>query len=285
MAIDRPVVFQICAHPDDWILFGNGSELRDLGSLNSVIILTTAGDAQCRDAWWQVREHAAVAAMQVGLDNAPITANAEVVTGSNPHSTCVYRCMKEDQRCALYSLRLFNRSHTARDPGLWELYHGTSLAGTVDNSTVYTSWEDFCLTLKAIVLRESGDATPHIHTHLYRSDESINPGDHCEHTLTGLAVKSFARPYLRSWWWGYETMRHHNEEGWQIKDSSALVGKWRLWSAYKQVVLDDIAEGAQLSSDSLRWANAGVMDSEWNSWGEVAHADLCSPDQDDPYPV
>jgi hypothetical protein len=281
--IDKRVAFHICAHPDDWILFGGTWAYWNLQCQSTVIVLTTAGDAQCRDAWWQVREQAAVSALQTALEGAPVAETTQLIHGENVRNVHVYTSTGEAKRTALYCLRLFNRAHPNHEPGMWELFHGMSPARTVDNSTVYTSWDDFCLTLRNIVLLESRDATaiPHIDSHLYRSDATINPGDHCEHTLTGAAVRSFAQPFPRAWWWGYETMRHHQEQGWQITDPGLLTGKWRLWSAYREAVQKAVAEGALLTSDSLMWANPDVMDSEWERWGPVGHVEQRWPGQED----
>ncbi len=277
------VAFHICAHPDDWILFGGAWAFWNLRVQTTIVVMTTAGDAQCQDAWWQVREHAAVAALQSGLDGAAVEESRQPIQGENPHNIQVYRSGGKQKRTALYCLRLFNRSQPIREPGLWELYYQMGPAGTVDGSTVYTSWNDFCLTLKNIVLFESRDssAPPYINAHLYRSDPAVNPGDHCEHTLTGEAVRSFAQAYPRSWWWGYEIMRHHEQEGWQITNSELLTGKRRLWDAYRQTIQRDVAAGAQLSPDSLRWADAALLDSEWETWGTVSYAEEREPGEED----
>lgn len=283
MTVQKCAAFHMCAHPDDWILFGGGYAYRNLKSQSTVIVLTTAGDAQCRDAWWQVRENAAVSALRAALDGAELVRTTVLVHGERPHPISVYRCKEEHKETALYCLRLFNRSHPNHEPGLWELFGGLSLARTVDDSTVYSSWNDFCLTLKNIVLGESCDAQtiPYIHAHLYRSDAMVNPGDHCEHTLTGRAVLSFAQPYPRSWWWGYETMAHHDQEDWQITNPGLLAGKWLLWSAYRQAIQKQVAEGALLSSDSLLWADPSVLDGEWKNWGPVDYCEHKGPGAED----
>ena len=63
-----PIAFYICAHPEDWFFFGGEVAFTDIADANIVLILTTAGNANCSDGLWRAREVAAVAAVAQAMN-------------------------------------------------------------------------------------------------------------------------------------------------------------------------------------------------------------------------
>ncbi len=210
---EKGLSFYICAHQVDWIYFRGEWAYWDLRFQRAIVIFVTAGDAQCGDGWWQLRENAAASALARAVGQPMMRAVTKRIHG---HRIVRRQCGQS----AMWCLRLPNRSDI-RDPpplpGIEELYTGTaSRVASVDRTAVYTSWADLCRTLEQIVLQEARKArvsNPFINAPLYKSDSGTNPGDHHEHTLTGLAIQSFAQPFPRAWWYGYCISDHHGDSG------------------------------------------------------------------------
>jgi hypothetical protein len=166
----------------------------------------------------------------------------------------------------MYCLRL-------PDPSLYDFMKGRipQLAALGDQTTIYTSWEDLCMTLQNIVRMEadaSGTRIPWINAPYYKSNLFTNPRDHEDHTATGLAVKRFASSLgNRAWWWGYDISRHPD---WGL-DGSDLSNKYALFNAYKNAVLNLLERNGNPPCSSQ---NARSMDTEWSSWGPRSHSKL-----------
>lgn len=193
----------------------------------------------------------------------------------------------------MWCLRLPNRSDI-KDysplPGIEELYAGTGrLVATVDRTAAYTSWKDLCLTLEQIVTleaRKAGVTRPFINTQLYKSDSGTNPGDHGEHTLTGLAVKSFAQRFPRAWWYGYCIGDHQGESDWTIDDAAMYLGKFRLWKSYNDAINAGMSEaGNTFTECARRWFDENLIQREWERWGAFSHARIVNGGDTDPYPI
>jgi hypothetical protein len=277
----KPLAFYICAHQDDWFFFRGEQAFVDLRDANTVFILTTAGDAGITDGWWQARDQGAMAAVMRAAPASQISADRVTIHGTGPHQIS----KASFGSGAIYFLRL-------PDAHLSDLMNGG--AGglqAVDGSTTYASWEDFCETLKNIVVSECRAANYHhpwVNTSLYRSDPGhwddpatpgINPGDHPDHTATGLAVRSFAAAFChRAWWWSYSI---RNRDGMRIPDAGAIGMKRRLFDAYSETVRSLFKQAGE-PSDWKCWVQA--LSPEWEHWGAFSHAELAAFGAPDPYP-
>ncbi len=271
----RGLSFYICADQDDWIYFRGEWAFRDLRLHRSVVVFLTAGDAQCTDGWWQLRELAATSAFENAVGQPARLPVARRVQG--------HRILRRQYgQSAMWFLRLPNRSDVTNpppQPGLQELYRGmASRVCSIDGTASYTSWDDLCGTLEEIVTletRQAGVVNPFVNAPLYESDSVTNPGDHEEHTLTGLAVKSFARRYPRAWWYGYCIGDHIGERNWTIDSAAMYRCKLRLWTRYRNVIDHAMLKaGNTFSPCARRWVANRAIDKEWHRWGACSHARL-----------
>ncbi|HEX3682020.1 MAG TPA: PIG-L family deacetylase [Bryobacteraceae bacterium] len=242
------VCLYVVAHQDDWQLFHGQQAFADLQETGNrvVFIYTTAGDAGRTDGWWQARELGALAAQ-----GAPL-ANLETVA-INGHSVSLH----EAGSFASYHLRLPDGNvdgsgfPSTGNVSLEKLQIGCiSQIRAVDESTIYTSWGDFCATLGEIVGREASQ--PNVWVNAADWSWNCSPEDHSDHKATGNALrKVFCRRgnvFHRLWFVTYSTKsRPANLSGEPLRQKESV------WRAYKQKV-EAIAD-----AEFLRW--------EWAQWG------------------
>jgi hypothetical protein len=105
-----------------------------------------------------------------------------------------------------------------------------------------------------------------------------NPGDHEDHTLAGLAVKSFAGRYDRAWWWGYSIQ---GRDDWRL-DQGMLSGKRKLWNSYYETIQRLVASNGNRVC-SRQWSDPYSMQSEWSKWGAFSRAVFVAAGRPDPY--
>ena len=189
------VAFYIAAHQDDWQLFMTPNAYGNLHdpATKVVFIYTTAGDAGKDTTYWAAREKGALRSVQFALDTA-LSAPGTATCGQRTflgHPVCYVEYKK--------SMSYFLRLPDGRMTGKGSLVYGeaslTKLrknhipsVTTVDNSTTYQSWEDFCHTLGAIIQAEAeGCGAVWLNTSDFML--SSNFADNADHTATGLAVK------------------------------------------------------------------------------------------------
>jgi len=259
------IVFYVAAHQDDWELFRGEQAFADLQTpdLKVIFIYTTAGDAGRTDGWWEAREQGAVAAVRAALPKSPLKID---VAAFRSHPILRYTCANS----ASYFLRLpdgnirTGKGYAATGfQSIEQLRDSNKPVTAVDKSATYTTWQDFCLTLKDILESErtrAGAAHPRVNAGDY--DAACDPGDHYDHRATADALRSFAAgTYERLWWVGYDTQnRPENLTGQALENKKAVFfgygaevlarttlngnpvqsseGEWKLWGArsYYRVV-------------------------------------------------
>jgi len=249
----RDVCYYVVAHQDDWQLFYGQQAFADLSEPGSrvVFIYTTAGDAGLSEAWWRAREHGAVAAqtLPAGLEP-PQNPDTVQIHG---HQIAVY----DSGSVVSYHMRLpdgnvpGNGFPSTGHVSLERLQIGCiSQIAAIDQSTVYTSWSDFCTTLGAILDREASPRSAWVNAADW--NWNCSPQDHSDHKATANALRKVfcdgGNACHRLWFTTYSTKdRLANLAG------EALRQKEMVWLAYKQRV-EPLADAA-----FLRW--------EWEAWG------------------
>jgi len=263
----------IAAHQDDWMLFGGEHAAQQLGAQDTplLVIHTTAGDAGSSNGWWEARELATVMAVRRQIGNPPIRIRRPTVRG---HDLQRYSC----GHAVLYFLRCADGGKHGqgfplhRSRSLSKLRdRGKSLI-TVDGSTRYSTWEDFCTTLAIIVARERRACRKPGATWVHSADYevTINPGDHADHKATADAVRRFAAPagYGRAWYITYFSRSLPPN----LSPADA-VGKFKLLTAYGEE-LGSLHGGAPLGVTQ-------AISEEWEWWGRQSYSRWMPPETAD----
>jgi hypothetical protein len=140
-------------HQDDWMLFRGDHAARqlDAGQWPVVFIHTTAGDAGSAGGWWEARELATVMAVRRFLGELPLRISRPRVRGHGLQRYCCgkavlyfLRCADGGKRGEGYRLHRHSFLTRLRDCG--------RPLPTVDGSSRYRSWDDFCRMLARIVV-------------------------------------------------------------------------------------------------------------------------------------
>jgi hypothetical protein len=262
------IVFYVAAHQDDWELFRGEQAFADLQTpnLKVVFIYTTAGDAGRTDGWWETREQGAVAAVRSALPKSPLKID---IAAFRSHPILRYTC----HNSVSYFMRLpdgdirTGKGYAATGfQSIEQLRDSNKPVTAVDKSTTYTTWQDFCLTLKDILESErtrAGAIHPRVNAGDY--DAACDPDDHYDHRATADALRSFAAgTYERVWWVGYDSKnRPENLTGHALENKKTVFlgygtevlarttlngnpvqpseGEWKLWGArtyYREVPYD-----------------------------------------------
>jgi hypothetical protein len=244
------ICYYVVAHQDDWLLFYGQQAFADLQELNNrvVFIYTTAGDAGGLENWWRAREQGALAAQALPAGTA--APEPDVIT-LNGHRISLY----DAGSFVSYHMRLPDGHPngggfpSTGHASLGKLHKGEiSQLAALDGSTTYTSWDDFCATLRNIIERErSGAANAWVNAADWSWE--CSPEDHSDHKATSEALRQAgADQFNRVWFVTYSTKdRPANLTG------ELLERKERLWEAYKRHV--------------EAMADAEFLGSEWESWG------------------
>ncbi len=198
----QQVTFSVQAHPDDWQLFMSNKITGELNAGDKVVFITlTAGDAGNGSggygspiAFFQARENGSVYSAKFSADllitnplfNPPLT-----TTVVNGHSMVKYVYLNTVN----YFLHLPDGGGLGEGnpitgfTSLQKLKDGVIPSITaVDNLTTYTSWADLTATIMKIITIERGlDDQVWIHTPSL--DEVLNPTDHSDHLMSGLAAQ------------------------------------------------------------------------------------------------
>ena len=185
------------AHQDDWELFMGDRTSSGLQSTpNLVVVYATAGDGGNSTSWWQTRELAAKAAVDVLAGPGPWTCAPFPINGHN-----IQRCGKG--AAIVYDMRLPSCAMSS------EGYAGRGCMGdlrdgfqstlvALDGSATYTSWADLTATLRGIVDYESNNqSAPFVEVHSPDYDRVANKPNHPDHLATADLVLAASGP--RSW--------------------------------------------------------------------------------------
>ena len=249
------VVFYVCAHTDDALLFRGEGLFTDLhtADVKTVQILLTADDAGRTDGWWEAHEAACIESM-AGTLTPGTPESGQVTVNGHPiqrHTGPTW---------ALYALRLpdgnvdGNGFPSTGHRTLGKLQRGEipSLAA-IDGSTTYDSWDDLVTTVRGIVAAKRGSMRPWVNTADH--DRDLNPGDHPDHYAAADAVLGFAAAddLDRLWWVSYDVSnRPANLAGY------AHDVKWFLFRLYGWVM--DARMGTPPNEE------------EWGWWGARSYA-------------
>lgn len=245
----RPMDVFVVAHQDDWQLFMGDVAFKGVRRGNhSLFIYLTAGDENRGPGYWRARERAA-------LQSTRLAANAGTDTGAIECAIVVV-LTHAVQRCAIantvsYFMRLPDGGrdgsgfeHNAFQ-SLRKLHSGRiSAIETVDSSATYTGRDDLTATIRELVIRERPTES-RVTLHTSDPNAVINPGDHSDHQLAGLAA---ARVRSSSDWSliyyvGYAlAARPDNRSRIQAREKTALFLVYdrelllanRTWSAYAE---------------------------------------------------
>jgi hypothetical protein len=202
------IAFYICAHQDDWQLFRGEQAYKDIVSPNTKIIFiyTTAGDAGRDDSWWKAREEGCLAScIEITKSQPSYYETSDFLSHTIYHRSC--------GNTVSYFMRLPDvydvKTGQDKSKNLANLRdEKISDVSTVDNSSSYDSWSDFCETIREIMLFESSQSsqlTP-IWANMPDWDIENTPDDHSDHVATGCALNSFVQSsFNQVWWVGYNT--------------------------------------------------------------------------------
>ena len=188
----RPMDVFLVAHQDDWQLFMGDVAFKGVRRGNhSLFIYLTAGDENRGPGYWRARERAA-------LQSTRLAANAAADTGAIHCASVVVRSHAV-QRCAIantvsYFMRLpdgrrdgYGFEHNAFQ-SLQKLRAGRITAiENMDSTATYTGWNDLTATVRELIIRERLPESP-VTLHTGDPNAAINPGDHSDHQLAGLAA-------------------------------------------------------------------------------------------------
>ena len=249
------VVFYVCAHTDDALLFRGEGLYTDLhtAGVTTVQVLLTADDAGRTDGWWEAHEAACIESM-AGTLTPGTPESGQVTVNGHPiqrHTGPTW---------ALYALRLpdgnvdGNGFPSTDHRTLGKLQRGEIPAlAAIDGSTTYDGWDDLVTTVRGIVAAERGSMRPWVNTADH--DRGLNPGDHPDHYAAADAVLGFAAAddLDRLWWVSYDVSNR----------PANLVGyahdvKWFLFRLYGWVM--DARMGTPPNEE------------EWGWWGARSYA-------------
>ena len=245
----RPMDVFLVAHQDDWQLFMGDVAFKGVRRGNrTLLVYLTAGDENRGSDYWRARERAA-------LQSTRLAAKAPADTGAIECASVVV-ATHTVQRCTIantvsYFMRLpdgrrdgYGFGHNAFQ-SLRKLHAGRiSAIGAVDSAATYAGWNDLTATIQELVTRERPAESP-VTLHASDPNAAINPGDHSDHQLAGLAA---ARVRLSSGWSliyyvGYAlSARPDNRSRIQAREKTALFLVYdremllanRAWSTYTE---------------------------------------------------
>lgn len=262
---ENSAVFYVTAHEDDWELFRGQQAYVDLHetAARAVFIYTTAGDAGLRVEngvlWWVAREAGAIKAEFVAAP--PVLRPTMDVFTANNHPISRYQLLDPNGsvRIASYHMRLpdGNMDGSGFEATGWEslkkLQDEGKAINAVDGSTTYTSWDDFCLTLAAILEYETARTTnPQPWVNAADWSEVCSPRDHSDHKETAYALQAIYQannnPYNRCWFVTYSTDDRPANLG-----DPLLQEKRDVWLAYA----NEVQALTKVPPDSH----------EWDMWG------------------
>lgn len=195
----------VSAHQDDWQLFiGDRFAASVKGTTGKVVVIyTSAGDGNRGTAYWVAREAASKMSVDTIAGAGAWTCATQTVSG-HP----IQRCVKG--KVVSYYMRMpdGNISGDGFGHGSLKLLQGGQPTAAINNSTTYTSWNDFTTTLRTMISNEVGaNASPYVQINAPEYDRVINPGDHSDHHVSGDAVRAAATgmAWDLGWYVGYNT--------------------------------------------------------------------------------
>lgn len=212
----QEVSFSIQAHQDDWQLFMASNITNDISSGAKIVFITfTAGDAGIGNGgsglipYYKARENGSVYSSKFAQDiffshpqPLPIQSNlAQISYINSSNSTISHNIAKYIYKnCVNYFLRLPDGNSNGSgfsltgSKSLQKLKQNQiSSISSIDGLTTYNGWNDLTLTIKQIILNESGSDNqvwinaPSISTNSFSLN--YNPNDHSDHKYSSIAAR------------------------------------------------------------------------------------------------
>ncbi|MDQ6812829.1 MAG: PIG-L family deacetylase [Bacteroidota bacterium] len=232
------ISFYIVAHADDWQLFMQPNAYNDLVTPGTkvVFIITTAGDAGACETYWPSREEGSKSSVR--FCTSPLIKIVECIgtRAFNGHPINFW----STHNVTSYFLRLPDGNIDGNGFSKNNFYSlSRFVAGqiaeisAIDQSTTYSSWQDFCTTLGAIITWERSDVG-NTNVNYLNPDVSTNASDHSDHISTGQAIQAIE----------FRGMQHHLFVGYSVAsrhenlDPALLFWKAGMFAAYEKAVYD-----------------------------------------------
>ena len=228
----------IVAHADDWQLFMQPNVYFDMVSPRSkvILIITTAGDAGKADNYWMAREEGAKSSVRYCLAHqSPLTVSngkRKFFNNSIEYWSC--------NQVTIYFLRLPDGNldgtgfASSNFQSLYRLKRSqSSTVSAIDHSATY-DWLKFISVIDSITGYEStGIVNRWIH--YLNPDPLINPNDHSDHVMTGLAVQKITsiNSFQQLVYTGYAVSSHP-----ATLSSTDLFWKAGMFAVYEKAVHD-----------------------------------------------
>ena len=239
---DKPfstISFYIVAHADDWQLFMQPNAYNDLIASDSkvVFIITTTGDAGLSENFWTAREEGCKSSIRFCLAPHNLLVESSGTAKFNDHA--IHYWSVNNVIC--YFLRMPDGN---LDGSGFPANHNQSLSKfrkreidtitTLDNSTTYNNWSDFCSTLQTIIHFESDGISDKLINYI-NPDLSANPNDHLDHIATGQAIQEMTdlRSLRQAMFVGYSVSNDHER-----LHPVELFWKTGMFTAYEKAVFD-----------------------------------------------
>src|SRR5438445_4608629 len=159
------------AHEDDWQLFMSPNTVVDYQAGHTLLfIIVTAGDAGGPTSYWQAREEAVIASVQVLTGTSTDTSKSTTICYTVTSPVC-HKILERDYGTTVtFFMRLpdgnsdgggfsstgFQSIEKLRDGAIPSI-------NAIDNSTTYNSWQDLYLTVGGIITTFAGpDPSPSV---------------------------------------------------------------------------------------------------------------------------
>lgn len=234
------ISFYIVAHADDWQLFMQPHIYYDLikPSHKVVFIITTAGDAGRDETYWLAREEGMKSSVRFCLASKEIISESGGERKITNHSVHYWSANK----AISYFFRLPDGNLNGNG---FSSNHYQSLSrfrneeiekiAAIDFSTSYKGWQDFIITIEAIIRFES-EGIPGITIHYQDPDRKRNPNDHADHIATGKAMQQipFISNFEQLLYTGYSVSANKKKQ----MTREELFWKIGIFSAYEKTVYD-----------------------------------------------
>jgi hypothetical protein len=260
------VAFYVTAHQDDWELFRGYQAYVDIeqtpADTKIVFIYTTAGDAGREDDYWERRELGALRAQACALNRMQQPNNYHLLPDvfiANGHQIARFqqaRVVKEPIKVVSYHMRLPDGHKLESLQNLHQ--NGQPITAIGQPTTTYTSWNDFCSTVGAILEHETAQTTsPNPWVNAADWNEQYNPEDHVDHRETALALQAVYQAtnnkFHRAWFRTYCT------RGLPMNmDGARLMRKRAVYTEYASAAGDEAQEWADYGpKDYCRTVPAG----------------------------
>lgn len=300
----QEVSFSIQAHQDDWQLFMASNITNDISSNAKVVFITfTAGDGGLGTGgsgsvpYYKARENGSVYSSKYAQDiffanpqPLPIQSSIAQISYLNSSNASISHNITKYvyKNSVNYFLRLPDGNYDGtgysstgnKSLQKLKLNQITSISA-LDGSATYDGWNDLALTIKQIILNESGSDnqvwinTPSISTS--SASPNYNPNDHSDHKYSSIAARDAVSNL--SWvgitgWVNYDSSnRSQNLSNYQHEDATALFAMYnwgliesgyntnyesshQVWLPMDYYAIDRLPSGSKNNTSSRSYASS-----------------------------